>query len=823
MSLDERKTENKAHNFQYLDNLIHGGVKNLTLDCDIILDSGEESKYLDGIELDVEELVLDGNGHFIDAKGKARIFFNKAKNVTIKNITLKNGFHDHLIEYKYPGGGAIYNEGNLKVIDSLLLNNRSSTGGAVSNYHGDLKIVNSKLCDNESIDEISGDGGAILNIEGNLNIVNSKLLRNYSNNRNRGGGGAIYNTGNLNISNSNLKENLSSGFAGAIYNEGNTAIQNSILSKNAAEYVGSVYNIKGNLKIEDSYLFNNEANNEGGAVYNVRGGLKIINSCLKDNISHGKYEQDGGGAIINAGSAGIKHTTFLNNSTERGNGSVIKNLNGDMNIEDSIFSDNKTRENNGLIYNLQGNLTIDDSKFSKNYSDESGILIFNKHGPVKISNCKISKNTLHTILFNNDYAEIQDTAFNNNQCEYLIFNNPDKSNLVIFNGEITNNQVKSAIYNNGKFFTIVKTAFENNITSRKNCQDVYNKSNLTLIDPKIRCDDKPILNDGKIIIKNSPPDLSHKIQGPGEIIVEGNIQTQKYGFSHLDKLIHESNMKEIVLEEDITFKDYETDFYEGGIELDIDDLVINGNGKTIDGANNSRIFIITAKNIVLKNIVFKNGYSYMFYNNFLNNPGGAIKINAYANVTIINCIFMDNASEENAGALYNKGNLTIYESVLSNNKCTGRYDGGGAILNSGVLMIFDSYFSNNEAENGLGGAIFNTGFLGICSSFFSNNKTVFDFGNTIFNDVCFWNNEYIKLPRNTSEMWSGDVDKSGGKLCIFDSDFSSLESLSETIYNSTGDLIICNSTANDVLIDENNDGLIANENGNVTIRNYDLK
>ena len=62
-------------NFKYLDELIHSGAKEIVLDSDIVLSDGEESEYLEGIKLDVDDLTLDGNGHIIDSHEKARIFW----------------------------------------------------------------------------------------------------------------------------------------------------------------------------------------------------------------------------------------------------------------------------------------------------------------------------------------------------------------------------------------------------------------------------------------------------------------------------------------------------------------------------------------------------------------------------------------------------------------------------------------------------------------------------------------------------------------------------------------------------------------------------
>ncbi|SDA66143.1 hypothetical protein [Methanobrevibacter millerae] len=69
-----------------MDNLIHSGVKEIVLDSYIVLDSNEESHYLDGIKLDVDDLTIGGNGHAIDVQGLTRIFYCTRKNVIIKNI-----------------------------------------------------------------------------------------------------------------------------------------------------------------------------------------------------------------------------------------------------------------------------------------------------------------------------------------------------------------------------------------------------------------------------------------------------------------------------------------------------------------------------------------------------------------------------------------------------------------------------------------------------------------------------------------------------------------------------------------------------------------
>ena len=161
---------NNSKNFKCLDNLIHSGVKEIVLDSDIVLAVEEESQYLNGIKLDVDDWAIDGNGHAIDARGLTRIFYCTGKNIIIKNIILKNGFTK---DY----GGAIYNsDGELTITESTLNNNTAKLyGGAISNWGGELTITESTLNNNTAK---NGDGGAIENREGELTITESTLTEN---------------------------------------------------------------------------------------------------------------------------------------------------------------------------------------------------------------------------------------------------------------------------------------------------------------------------------------------------------------------------------------------------------------------------------------------------------------------------------------------------------------------------------------------------------------------------------------------------------------------------------------------------------------------
>jgi hypothetical protein len=239
--------------FKDLDELVHSGMGEIVLDTDVCLKRDNESEYLNGIRLDVDDLVIDGNGHTIDACGKVRIFQCCGKNITIRNIRLRNGFADD--------------------------------GGAVCNDGGDLTIKNSDLVNNSA-----RNGGAIRNLRGNLNIFGSDI----SNNSASSSGGAISNSDILDIELSAIKENTA-GSGGGIGNGGKLTIRNSLLQQNKAEshYGGAIDNSE-ELTIIDSELTGNFAERDGGAIHNNCADLLLVGSSFSGNRAN-----ENGDAIFN--------------------------------------------------------------------------------------------------------------------------------------------------------------------------------------------------------------------------------------------------------------------------------------------------------------------------------------------------------------------------------------------------------------------------------------------------------------------------------------------------------------------------------------------
>ncbi len=218
--------------FSDLREKINQATDSITLKGDYIYNSSTDSGLHLGININ-KNLTIYGDGHFIDGNGVSKIF-NVANGVT------------------------------LTIID-LTLNNTLGEGGAIYN-DGDVTIINSTISYNTAYSDVD-TGGAIFNA-GNLTIIGSTL--NYNEAYSQSGGGAIYNDGDVTIINSTLSNNTAPR-GGAIYNYGSLKIDGSILENNIAEYEGgAIYNLDGTVTINSSTFRNNTAS-EGAAIWTNNG------------------------------------------------------------------------------------------------------------------------------------------------------------------------------------------------------------------------------------------------------------------------------------------------------------------------------------------------------------------------------------------------------------------------------------------------------------------------------------------------------------------------------------------------------------------------
>lgn len=155
-------------------------------------------------------------------------------------------------------------------------------------------------------------------------------------------------------------------------------------------------------------------------------------------------------------------------------------------------------------------------------------------------------------------------------------------------------------------------------------------------------------------------------------------------FTSLQDDIEESE-DSISLTQDYVFDNETDDDLLDGIEIENINFTLNGNGHTLDGKSQARIFDITGHNITISNLKIINGKNLNF--------GGAIT--SSGNIILINVTFINNQAPS-GGAINSEENLIIINSTFKNNQARD----GGAIFSSAKLDVINSTFSANSANKG---------------------------------------------------------------------------------------------------------------------------
>ena len=221
-------------------------------------------------------------------------------------------------------------------------------------------------------------------------------------------------------------------------------------------------------------------------------------------------------------------------------------------------------------------------------------------------------------------------------------------------------------------------------------------------------------------------------------------------------------------------------------------MTINGNGHTLDGLSQSRIFLvryglIDNNYVVLNNIKFINGNTDLY--------GGAIF--NYGHLTVNNCVFTNNYAKYCGGAINSVGHLNLKNSNFTKNTAGG--DGGAVLtfsidksvdffkkiyvdktpegemefvfnatltidLSYGTNYVSKCIFTNNIAKGRGGGAIYGFTHLNINSCTFNSNQAnehggaVFANKNLILRNSKFTNN---KAPKNGGAVYFRCHEQSG--------------------------------------------------------------
>ena len=788
----------------------------LTLDSDIAMTDDEAANFKDGVVIN-KNIVIDGKGHTIDARDLGRIFsIGEGFTVTLTNATLINGKADK--------GGAIYNDGSLTLSDVKLSDNAAdSYGGAVFN-NGHLVVSDSVFDSNDIVNRGSASvdygGAAIYNwYDGVLTVSGSNFINNIKNYKNGDRlVGAIATIGDTTISDSYFVNNTGR-WGGAISTAGyllagddvNTlTVSGSTFKENGGLYGAGIFVAGSDFTVSDCVFDKNSAfgkgdmtpnNNNGAAIVVTDTGKDITGAITGSNFTNNKA-QYGGAIYICEGNIAISDSLFVNNSADVEGGAI--------DIDSAI--------NNPVV-------TVENSKFVNNT-------------PQAIHNSKELHLGIETFTDLQNAIDLvdgiltldSDIAMTDDEAAGFVNGVAINKNIRIDGkGHTISAEDLGRIFSIGEGFTVTLT----NATLINGKADkggaIYNDGSLTLSDVKLS--DNAADSYGGAVFNNGHLVVSDSVFDSNDIVNRGSASVD-YGGAAI------YNWKEGTLK--VTNSNFTNNIknYKNGDNL-VGAITTIGNA-TVSGSNfvnNSGRWggAISATGAELR----KNSSTLTVSNTiFRDNAAlyaGAVYIWG-SNYNIADCVFDNNTA-------FGKGNMTP-----NNNN-------GGALVVSQVSKfnepitgtISGSKFTNNKAQYG-GAAYFNKGFVTITDSVFENNIATAEGGAVGFSRasvkdlvVSINNSSFVgnKAPvagaiftnvdskitnsnftKNTASKGGAVLNENGAKLTVDNSTFkdNAADSYGGAVLNN-GELIVTNSVfdANDIL----NRGSAGVDYGGAAIYNWE--
>ena len=774
-------------------NMVEGYI-NLNANVDML--ASEADKFVNGIVVD--HLVnMKGNDFTINANNLGRIFdVTSTGKLNIYSANLINGNADI--------GGAIYNTGSVYAYNTNFINNTAATmGGAVFN-NGTLTIEKCIVDNNDITKRTSSDsenygGAAIYNwYDSTLFIKNSTISNNLKNYKNGDYVvGAVTSLGKTIISENSYFVNNSGRWGGAITTSGSSlpgkkvnelSISDSTFSKNGGLYGAGIFIQGSKFSITSCVFDSNTASGKGnmtpndnnGAAIEVTNTDKAITGTISKSTFTNNKAQYGGAIDICTGTIKITNSKFINNSADVEGGAIdINALNGNpkVTISGSKFINNSAPLG-GAILNIK-DLTVKGSTFINNTPNT----IFNGVGAGGNLNLNI-----RTFTDLQNAIGLVTGTLTLNQNVAMTAKEADFTNGITINKDITidgkghtiDAKNLGRIFSIGEGFTVTLT----NATLINGKADkggaIYNDGSLTLSDVKLSDNAADgyggaVFNNGELVVSDSVFDSNDIVNRgsasvdyggaaiynwyDGTLTVSGsnftnNIKNYKNG----DRLVGA-----IATIGDATISDSyfvnNSGRWGGAISATGAELRKNSSTLTVSNTifkDNSALYAgavyIWGSNYNIADCVFDNNTAFGKGNMTPNNNnGGALVVSQVSRFnepitgTISGSKFTNNKAQYGGAAYFNKGFVTITDSVFENNVATAE---GGAVgfshasVKDLVVSINNSSFVGNKAL--VAGAIFTNVDSKITNSNFINNSAA-KIGGAIcnVNDLTVENSKFV--------------------------------------------------------------------------------
>ena len=502
-------------------------------------------------------------------------------------------------------------------------------------------------------------------------------------------------------------------------------ISKSTFTNNKAQYGGAIDICAGTIKITNSKFINNSADVEGGAI-----DINALNGNPKVTISGSKFINNSaplGGAILNIKDLTVKGSTFINNTPN-----TIFNwagAGGNLNLNIRTFTDLQNAI--GLV---TGTLTLNQNvaMTAKEAADFTNGITINKDITIDGKGHTIDAKNLGRIFSIGEGFTVTLTNAT------LINGKADKGGAIYNDGSLTLSDVKlsdnvadsygGAVFNNGELVVSDSVFDSNDIVNRGSASVDYGGA--------------AIYNwyDGTLTVSGSNFTNNIKNYKNGDNLV-GAITTIGNATVIGSNFVNNSGR------------------WGGAISATGAELRKNSSTLTVSNTifkDNSALYAgavyIWGSNYNIADCVFDNNTAFGKGNMTPNNNnGGALVVSQVSRFnepitgTISGSKFTNNKAQYGGAAYFNKGFVTITDSVFENNVATaegGAVDFSHASVKDLVVSINNSSFVGNKAP--VAGAIFTNVDSKITNSNFINNSAA-KIGGAIcnVNDLTVENSKFV--------------------------------------------------------------------------------
>ena len=750
--------------------------------------------------------IINGNGHTIDANGHGSIFVVKDSSVTLtlNDLTLINANPVSDSSGIVSNGGAVYFDGSTLIVNNVNFKNNTvyKYGGAI--YTTGTCIVDSSVFDGNDVQFRSqniGNGGAAIYADNgaSLLISNSQIINNHKNmvirDNNVGDlvAGVVVATGYTKISKSYFRNN-SGCYGGAVTSLGYTnagknqiIIENSVFDSNRA-FQGAAVNVIGStFKISGTNFTNNKGVGYGsgnpnvGALLTWYGCEGTISDCnfinnTADNGAAYELGDDNNGVS----SASVDSCTFINNTASNQGGAVYeggKTGKATLDIKNSTFTNNSAKKEGSAIYSGYTLNIDDDTTFTNNmvYMYYTGTLNI---GEIKtFTDLQKAINMVEgDIYLSSNVTMLASEADNfvngivvdhlvNLKCDGFtinannlgrIFNVTSTADkLSIYNANLINGNadIGGAIYNTGSVYAYNTNFINNTATTMGGA--VFNNGELVVSDSVF--DSNDIVNRGSASVDYGGAAIYNWKEGTLKVTnsnFTNNIKNYKNGDNLVGAITTIGNAT-------VSGSNFVNNSGRWGGAISATGAELRKNSSTLTVSNtifkdNSALYAgavyIWGSNYNIADCVFDNNTAFGKGNMTPNNNnGGALVVSQVSRFnepitgTISGSKFTNNKAQYGGAAYFNKGFVTITDSVFENNIATAE---GGAVgfshasVKDLVVSINNSSFVGNKAP--VAGAIFTNVDSKITNSNFINNSAA-KIGGAIcnVNDLTVENSKFV--------------------------------------------------------------------------------